>query len=507
MPRVAPRILPLLLLALLLAGRDGRAAAQPAVALTILFDTHLHGNLANPADAAITFAHYAGLVAERRAATGAALFVGAGDDLGPSPMSAVFKGAQMVDAFHAAGLDADTFGNHEFDYGPDNLMEQVRASRFAWVSANVRDRRTGDVFAAEAGARQFVLKDVAGVRVGITGAAWQFLSAANAGPDVEVLDAGEALAAVVPRMRAAGAQVVIVLSHMCLAEAEAVAAAVRGIDAIVGDHCAERAREPKVVNGTVIARRGDEYDALGELTLRVEGGRVVGFAYRDHEVTADAPRDAAVAAVLADYTARLEAELTRPLGFTAVPLDARRPTVRGAESNLGNYIADVLRAWGEADGAIMNGGGIRGEKEFPPGVLTRGDVVTILPFNNTATVLRLSGADLVAALENGVSQLPTPAGRFPQVSGLSFRYDPAAAPGSRVRSVTVGGAPLDPARTYTLATNDFLANGGDGYETFKTAEVVVPAQAGPLLSDLLAAAIQREGTIAPRVEGRILAEG
>lgn len=124
--------------------------------MTILFDTHLHGYLTGPND--VTFAQYAGLVAQRRAA-GNALFLGAGDDLGPSQMSAVFQGAQMIEAFHVAGLDADTHGNHEFDYGPDNLVEQVRASRFAWVSANVLDRRTGDMFAAEAGARPFVIKE------------------------------------------------------------------------------------------------------------------------------------------------------------------------------------------------------------------------------------------------------------------------------------------------------------------------------------------------------------
>ena len=496
--------LPLLLLftALVPAPPDARAGGPRR--LTILFDTHFHGNLTGAME--VSIAHYAGLVQQRRAALGVetTLWVGAGDDLGSSTSSAIFRGRHMIDAFNAAGLDANTMGNHEFDYGPDNALEQIGASRFPWLSANVVDRRTGEVFGAAAGARRYLIREVAGVRVGLTGAAWQFLSATQAGPNVEVLDAATALATVVPEMRAAGAQVVVVMSHLCLAEARAVATAVRGIDAIVGDHCAERDPAPEVVNGTVIARRGDEFDALGELTLDVEGGRVVGHTYQHHAVTAESPQDPAVAALVADYRSQLSAELMRAIGMSTVALDARRATVRAEESNLGNLIADVLRAWGSADVALQNGGGIRGDRLYEPGVLTRGTVIENLPFNNTAVLLRVSGATIRAALENGVSRLMGD-GRFPQVSGLRFRYDPEAPPGMRVLAVTIGDEPLDPARSYTLATNDFLANGGDDYTMLTEAEVLVDPQSSPVLAELVIEAIERVGTIAPQVEGRIVA--
>lgn len=483
-----------------LGGPQARAGSGGSGRLTLLFDTHFHGFLNGPND--VTFAEYAGLVQARRAAVGNALFLGAGDDLGGSQMSAVFFGAQMVDAFNAAGLDVDTFGNHEFDYGPENVLTQVRASRFSWVSANVRDRRTGGVFGEEAGVRPFVFRDVAGIRVGITGAAWQFVSSTSGGPSLEVVDAATALQTVVPQMRAAGAQVVIVLSHMGHEEAEAVAAKVNGIDVILGDHEAQRIPQPRIINGAIVARRGDEYQSLGELTLTLEDGRIAGHSYRDYEITKDLPTSGAVAAVIAGYQARLDQELLTPLGSTATPLDARTSTVRSKESNLGDLIADALRAWGKADVAIMNGGGIRGNKEYPAGTLTRGDIVSILPFNNTAELLRVSGADLRAALENGVSQTPA-AGRFPQVSGLSFHFDAEAEPGSRVLTVMVNNAPLDPAASYTLATNNFVADGGDGYEMFKNAEVLIQGQAGPLLTDLLVDAVQRAGVIGPHEEGRI----
>lgn len=478
-----------------------RARAGQAAGVTILFDTHLHGNLTGSGD--VTMAHYAGLIAQRRAANPGALFLGAGDDLGSSAMSSIFKGRQMVDAFNAMGLDANTLGNHEFDYGPDNFLEQARAARFAWVTANVTDRRTGGPFGEEVGVRRFVIKEVNGVRVGITGVAWLFTSATNAGPNLVVDDPVTALRSLTPRMRAEGAQLVVVMSHLCGVQAEAVAAQVDGIDAIIGDHCAERLKEAKLINNTIVARRGDEFDALGELTLRVESGRRVSFSYTDHEVTKDTPEDPALTVLVADYRRRLDAELEVVIGETTEPLDNRRPVVRGAESNTGNLIADTLHAWGKADVALQNGGGVRGERIVPAGPVTRATILEILPFNNTAALLRVTGVQLRAALENGVSGQVGTAGKFPQVSGLTFVYNPDAPSGSRVLSVAVGGRPLDPAATYTLATNDFVAGGGDDYTMLRDAEVLIPAAAGPLVSVLVIEAVEAAGTIAPKVEGRI----
>lgn len=505
MPPLAHRagLLLVLLMCAAFAGGPSQIRAQEVAEITILHDTHFHGQVIGPNG--VTLAHYVGEVRRLRAASRGALWLGAGDDLGASQWSSVFKGMHMVEALNAGGLDANTYGNHDFDYGPDNLVAMVRASRFAWVSANVIDTRTGDVFAAEAGARKYIIKDVNGVRVGITGLSWKFLAATKAGPHVEVLDPIEAMAALVPQMRAAGAQVVVAMAHLCAAEQEAVAQAVPGIDAIVGDHCAQRLAFPGFIGpyGTILSRRGDEYRPIGRLVLRYERGRIATFAYQEHAVTRGSPEDPAVKAVLDRYREQLDIALSEPLGITTVPLDARAAIVQAAESNLGNYIADVLRAWGQADVAVLNGGGIRGDRVFGPGTLTRGDIFTILPFNHTGVLLRISGEGLWMALENGVSRMP-PDGRFPQVSGLVLRFDPHAPVGTRLIAVTLGGEPLDRNRLYVIATNDFLAGGGDGYEAFKSAEILVPTQNGPLLADLLIEALQRDGTIAPRVEGRIL---
>ena len=145
----------------------------------------------------------------------------------------------------------------------------------------------------------------------------------------------------------------------------------------------------------------------------------------------------------------LDEELGVAVGTTTVELDSRRDIVRTTESNFGNLIADAIRAGVGADVAIANGGGIRGDRTYDAGtVLTRKDVLTELPFGNVTVLIELSGADLLAALENGVSQVEDKAGRFPQVSGMTYSYDGSKPSGGRIAEVKVGDAALDPGATY-----------------------------------------------------------
>jgi 2',3'-cyclic-nucleotide 2'-phosphodiesterase (5'-nucleotidase family) len=499
---------PLLSLAMLLVALPTSAAAQSdQVQVTLFHDTHLHGQLEG-ADKQ-TFANTVGLIKAQRAKLPpgtTSFFVGNGDDVASSLMSALFRGQHIVDSFNAAGLDVDTFGNHDFDMGPDRLAELIGESHFTWVSANVRDVRTNDVFGAEAGARQWLIKDTGKVKIGFTGVAPQETpTASSPGPNVSVLGATEALSEVVPKMRADGAQVVVLLSHLCAPDTERVVEEVPAIDVAVGDHCAGVLEQPKMVGNTIVSRRGDELRLLGQLDLVISGGRVISHTYTGFKVLPDVGVDEATLGVLNGYKGRMAAELQLPAGETTEPLIAMRPVMRTSEAAAGNLVADALRAWGGADVGLQNGGGVRGERTFGPGILSRADVNEMLPFPNYATLLRVSGAQLLEALENGVSQVETQGGRFPQVSGLSMTYDPTAAAGARVASVDVGGKPLDVEASYTLATIDFLANGGDGYTVLQDAEVLIPPTGGPVQSALLLDYLAANGTVSPTVEGRVVA--
>src|SRR5688572_15112331 len=216
----------LVMLSLALGMLGTATAQQPAepVRLTLLHDTHFHGELDDPRG--VTLAHFFGLARQLRAAHPNTLMLGVGDDLAPSLYSSTFRGEHMIAALNAAALDVNTFGNHEFDYGPDVLRARLRESAFPWVTANVLDAHTGDAFGADLGVRRFVLRPLGGVMLGFTGfAPAETARLSSPGPDVLVLDPIDAARQVVPQMRAAGAQVVIVLSHLAWPDSEHLAAA------------------------------------------------------------------------------------------------------------------------------------------------------------------------------------------------------------------------------------------------------------------------------------------
>ena len=201
---------------------------------------------------------------------------------------------------------------------------------------------------------------------------------------------------------------------------------------------------------------------------------------------------------------RLDETLDVEIGETATELDTRGFLSGAGETAFGNLLADAMRQATGSDIALSNGGGIRGDTVYPPGTrLTRKTVLTELPFGNKTVVLRLAGAQVREALENGVSQVAHPSGRFPQVSGLAFSFDARRPPGARVTSVTVGGAAMEDGRTYTLATNDFLARGGDGYTVFQAGEMLIDSASGELMAGQLIDHIVAAGTVAPAIEGRI----
>ncbi|WP_306061534.1 bifunctional metallophosphatase/5'-nucleotidase [Natronococcus wangiae] len=488
----------------------GANATQSVGTVTLVHDTHFHGRFEDAFDQAQNVATYFGIheaIADRRENV---LRLGNGDDLASSVLSAVFDGRHMVDALNAGGLDYDTFGNHDFDMEPEILRKRVADSEFTWVSANVREKASSDVFAAEAGAARYAIEEVGGVAVGITGVITVEASEITSiGEDTRVLNPAKTLAEVVPEMREEGADAIVVLSHVAGSEARSVAEAVNGIDVIVGDHAAEVLDEPEVVNDTLLSFVGDEFEYVSELALCVGEDGITDHEFTRHETAALAEVEAIephpdVQAVREEYETKLEAEIDEVIGETEIALDTRRETIRTRESNLGNFVADAMRDETGADLALMNGGGIRSDTLYGPGEITNRTVVDILPFPNHVVILEVTGEILRVALENGVSQIEDLSGRFPQVSGFSYTFDPDAPVGERVREVCIRGDPVDPSATYTLATNDFVAGGGDGYEMLADATVLLYSDAGPLLSTLVITTIEAESPIAPEIEGRIM---
>lgn len=444
-------------------------------------------------------ARLATLVQRLRAEEPTALLLFAGDVISPSIMSSVFKGEQMIEALNALGVDAATFGNHEFDFGDEVLARRVAESDFSWVAANVED----DAGRPFPGARPFVVRQIGDVGVGILGLITPHTrELSSSGPQWRFLDPVETARRYIPQMKAMGADVIVALTHQSMADDVRLLREVPEIDLVVGGHEHDVMRQ--VEGGRLIVKAGSDNRYLGVVDLTVQDGRVTGFSDRMLAVDEKLAEQPAMATMVSGWVARLSQEMDVVIGRTAVDLDARNSVVRAREAPLGNLVADAIREAVGAQIAITNGGGIRTNAVLPAGPIRRRDVVAWLPFGNVVVKVEVTGAQVRAALENGVSQVEQLAGRFPQVSGLRFAFDPSKPPGQRIVWVKVGERPLDESATYTLATNDYMLRGGDGYQSLQGGRVLVDPAAGPLMAEVVARYIEARGTVSPAVEGRIV---
>ena len=437
-----------------------------------------------------------------RAASPNTLFMIAGDFISPSVASHYFKGKLMVDALNAAGIDIATFGNHEFDFGPDVLRQRMQESKFKWVAANVIDKKTGKPFGD---APAYVVREFDGVKVGLFGLTLEETKVTSRpGPDVEFLNPCNTAKRMVKEIHAQGIKTVIALTHLSMSEDKEVARCAN-VDAIIGGH--EHSLLESVSGGAPIFKMTADARELGQIDLNISKttGAVESIDWKIIPVTNDTPDDPEFATLNQKYGALLK-ELSRVVGRSSVDLEARSAVGRNRETNVGDFIADAFRAATRSDVGLMNGGSIRADELIRAGTLMRRDVLSILPFKNRVVKLEMTGALLRQLLEHGVARSSEDAepGRFPQVSGVRFTFDGRRPAGSRITELTVNGQPLDDKKLYTLATSDYLAiDYGDGYDMLKSARILIPREHAQLDSDVVQAAIVARKTIAPKTDGRI----
>ena len=453
-------------------------------------------------------ARIAAVVAEERARAAAAgghvIVTFGGDMISPSLMSGIDKGAHMIALADAIGFDVGVVGNHEFDFGAEILRRRLSESRMTWLAGNVRYKGR----AGFPGAPATTILEKGGYRIGFLGLVTADTpEISKPGDDVTFAPFVGTGAALARELGKAGADLVIALTHDELSRDMALLAKAGEIDILLGGH--DHLLLARHDGRQAVMKAGSQGNHVAVLDLGIDrrGNRAVWTpAYRLRS-TAGLAGDAGVAAKVAGYRDRLDRDLGAVIGETATPLATTRVAVRSGETAFGNLLADAMRAATGSDIALVNGGGIRGDTIYPAGTgITRKLVLTELPFGNRTVKLRLSGALIREALENGVGQVERAAGRFPQVSGLAFAFDPRKPPGSRITRIAVAGAPLDPRRSYTLATVDFLANGGDGYKALRSAEVLVDSRSGGLAAGQLIDRIAAAGTVSPEIEGRIVRE-
>jgi 5'-nucleotidase/UDP-sugar diphosphatase len=442
--------------------------------------------------------------AKARAAGGHVILGHGGDTLSPSLMSGIDKGAHIVALTNMVAPDIFAPGNHEFDFGKAIFLQRMAEAKFPLYAANLR----GPDGAPLPNFKDRDIVTLDGVRIGLTGATYDDSPRASSPQDLRFAPTVATIKEQAETLRREGADFVVAVVHADRRQDYDIVAT-RTVDLLLSGH-----NHDLFINydGRTAAVESS-YDALYvtavDLTIEVKvaDGRRVTTWWPQFRVidTATVTPDPEVAAAVAVYERELSRDMDVPLGVTAVALDSRTATVRSREAAIGNIIADAMRAAAHADVAIMNGGGIRGGKLYAPGTpIRRRDVLTELAFGNRVLTLNISGRALKAAIENGLSQLPAASGRFPQVSGLVVEADLSRPPGSRVTSIKVGDAPLEEERTYRVATNDFLARGGDGYAMFAGATPVLADTDAPPVAGEVVDYIKRAGTLRTGVEGRIV---
>ncbi len=443
------------------------------------------------------------------------LLVDGGDQFQGTLFYTYYKGAMTAEFMNLLGYDAMTVGNHEFDDGPQVLRDFVDAVEFPILMSNADI--SGEPILADSIMKSTVI-EVSGEKIGLIGLTPQDTDElASPGPNVIFTDPAGAVQAEVDRLTAEGVTKIVVLSHSGFVVDKAVAAATTGVDVIVGGHSntllsnfQEGAVDvyPVMVGQTAIVSAYAYGKFLGELNLTFDdAGNVTSATGEPIIMDAAVPEDAAVVARIAELAQPLEEIRNRVVAETGTAIEGNRDVCRIMECQMGNLVADAMLSRVADQGitiAVANSGGLRASIDAGP--VTMGEVLTVLPFQNTLSTFQVSGETVVAALENGASQIEEVAGRFLQVAGLQYTVDPAAPAGSRVSDVMVliGGdawGPIDPTATYGLVSNNYVRNGGDGFEMFVSAENAYDF--GPDLADVTAEFLAANGPYTPYTDGRI----
>ncbi|OWV66307.1 multifunctional 2',3'-cyclic-nucleotide 2'-phosphodiesterase/5'-nucleotidase/3'-nucleotidase [Rhizobium sp. R339] len=447
------------------------------------------------------------------------LLLNAGDNFQGSLFYTTYKGAAEAEFLNMMKFDAMTVGNHEFDDSEDGLATFLDKVQFPVVTANVKARaasKLGDRI------KPSLVLDVGGQKIGIVGAVTNDTpELSSPGPNVTIEDDVQTITSAVQDLKGQGVNKIIALTHVGYPRDLAVIAKIPDVDVVVGGHshsllsntdAKAEGPYPTMVDNpggykVPVVQAASYSKYLGDLVVNFDDNGVVKDAKGDPIlIDSSFTPDPAVVTRVAELAKPIEELRKKVIGASEGPIEGDRKVCRVKECSMGNLVADAMLDRTRNQGitiAFQNGGGLRAS--IDGGDVTQGEVITVLPFQNTLATFETTGADVVKALENGVSQIDQGAGRFPQVAGLKFSFDQSKPVGSRVSDVQVkegdNFAPIDQAKTYKIATNNFMRAGGDGYSIFKEGKNAYDF--GPDLADVTAGYLAAHSPYKPYTDGRV----
>ncbi|NTF32871.1 5'-nucleotidase C-terminal domain-containing protein [Rhizobium skierniewicense] len=459
----------------------------------------------------------------RRAELGAnanILVLDAGDQFQGSLFYTQYKSGPVAEFMNGIGFDAMAIGNHEFDDGPAELLKLINAVKFPIISGNTK---IADGSELKDKFKGYIIKDMSGQKVAVVSVlAKDTNETSSPGDKVTFDDEIEYLKGAVKDIQDQGVNKIVLLSHVGYVKDQEIARSVDGIDVIVGGHShtllsstdpkaagpyPTLVKDPSGVDVPIVtAYAYSKY--LGDLSVTFDDNGVV-------KSTSGAPKlldasvtpDEAFTKRVAELAAPLEEMKQKEIGTSEAAIEGAREVCRVKECSMGNLVSDALLDRVKDQGitiAIQNGGGLRASIDAGP--VTMGEVLTVLPFQNSIATFQIKGVDLVAALENGASQIEEGAGRFVQTAGLKYAFDRSKPAGSRIVSVEVKEGDtfvkLDPEKTYGVVTNNYTRTGGDGFKTFAT-KAINAYDFGPSLEDAVATYIGSHSPYKPYTDGRV----
>jgi 5'-nucleotidase/UDP-sugar diphosphatase len=448
------------------------------------------------------------------------LLLNAGDNFQGSLFYTTYKGTVEAEVLNAMKFDAMTVGNHEFDDSEDGLAGFLDKVQFPVVTANVvasAASKIGDRV------KPSIVLEVGGQKIGIVGAvANDTAELATPGPNITIAEDVAKISEQVQELKGEGVNKIIALTHVGYPRDLEFIAKIPDVDVVVGGHShtllsnTDQKAEgpyPTLVDNpggykVPVVQAGQYSKYLGDLRVVFDDSGVVKESKGDPIlIDSSFKPDEATLKRIDELKAPIEALKSKVVGTSEGPIEGDRKVCRVKECSMGNLVADATLARVKDQGvtiAFANSGGLR--SSIDSGDVSMGEVLTVLPFQNTVATFQLKGEDIRAALENGVSQIDDGAGRFMQVSGMKYSFDRSKPAGSRVTAVEVkeGDAfvPLDPAKTYTVAANNYVRTGGDGFKVFAT-KAINAYDFGPNLEEAVAAYITANSPYKPFTDGRI----
>lgn len=477
-----------------------KVPADDGVQITLLHTNDMHGFFTEGKYDGMGISKIATFLQETKAKNPNTLMLDAGDALQGNNLVTVSNGETGAPIMNQVGYDAMVAGNHEFDYGWQQTIKLAELLNFPMLSANVT-RDDGSEFL-----KGYATFDLEGVKVGVFGLTTPETSYKSHPDNTKGLKIGDIYSsgeAAVKKLKTMGAQVIVGLVHLGDEgdyTSDSLAKKVAGIDVIIDGHSHSTYETGKLVNGVLIGSAGEKTKNVGVINLTVKDGAITKkeASLFTKKMAADYTERADVLNAVNQAVAANAPILEKVVAKAPFELLGEKENVRKGETNLGNLLTESLLDISKADIAFTNGGGIR--SSIPAGDITVGDVLTVLPFGNTVRVIELKGSDVIAALENGFSKYPEALGGFPHIAGMTASFDASKPAGARIVEVKVGGTTIDPDKTYTLVTNDFLVAGGDNYTMFTGKNVVAEFGA---MDEVLIDFITKNGFDKAKTDGRI----